>query len=308
MIHRSSEYDQPIYTIKEPTFESSPGQLTQAVLAPPAVSELETVAKPLAGLQAPSERQPASQWIGYVMLGIGFLSLILAVTFTSTVLAFIGLGAAFWGILAFFIRPERYIKSDLLGATALSSLKTIDQVLVGMGYRERSVYLPSDNAERAAAFIPSEPFSRIPQNTTTIDDEVVLNEPQGLLIVPPGLALANLIEKKLGFKLKNCGVEILAQTLPKALTELEIAKDVEVEVQGDLVKFKLVDSIYADFCEKAQGSLRRCALGCPMCSALACILAIATGKPVQSEEEKSHRHDEKETSESVYRIVNEQRL
>jgi hypothetical protein len=117
-----------------------------------------------------------------------------------------------------------------------------------------------------------------------------------------------LIEKKLGFKLKNCGVDALAQTLPKALVELEIAKDVEVEVEGDLVKFRLTDSIYADFCEKAQGDLRRCALGCPMCSALACILAIATGKPVQSEEEKSHKHEEKETSESVYRIVTEQRL
>jgi len=279
------------------------------MLEPP--RSAEALAKPLEGIpQAPlpAERLRAPQLVGPLLLGVGFISLIIAVTLTSTILSFIGLGVMFWGLLAFFIRPHRYIKTDLMGATALSSLKTIDQVLVGMGFREKSVYLPADDAEKAAAFIPAEPFSRIPQSTTTVDGDVVLHDPEGLLIVPPGLALANLIEKKLGFKLKNCGIEALAQTLPKALVELEIAKDAEVEVEGDIVKFRLTDSIYADFCEKAQGDLRRCALGCPMCSALACILAIATGKPVQSEEEKSHKHDEKETSESVYRIVKEQRL
>ena len=116
-----------------------------------------------------------------------------------------------------------------------------------------------------------------------------------------------MIEKKLGFKLKNCGVEALAEALPKVLVEdLEIVKDVEIEVKGDSVRFKLYDSIYADFCSEIRETSRRCGLGCPMCSALASILALATGKPVLYEEDKMS--EDHRITESVYQLISGPRL
>jgi hypothetical protein len=183
-------------------------------------------------------------------LGIGFVALTASVIFASTILVFIGLGLIFWGLLAFFIQPQRYVRSDLMDATALSSLKTIDKMMMGIGYREKGVYIPTEK-EKAVVFVPSEPYSRIPAAADSLQDTTFLRDPLGMIVVPPGLALANLIEKKLGFSIKKCGVEAVLQALPKVLVEdLEIVHDLEIEVKGDKIDFKLVDSIYSDLCRE----------------------------------------------------------
>ncbi|MGP8070528.1 MAG: hypothetical protein ACLP5V_11625 [Candidatus Bathyarchaeia archaeon] len=248
---------------------------------------------------------PASQLAGYLLLGIGLVVLTASVLFASTILTFIGLGLAFWGMLAFFVQPQTYVKSDLMNATAQSSLKTIENMMMGMGYREKGVYIPAGK-EKVVVFVPFEPFSMLPESSV-VEGETFLKDPQGMLVVPPGLALANLIEKKLGFTLKNCGVETVIRTLPKVLVEdLEIVRDVEIEVKDDRIGFKLVDSIYADFCREMRDTSRRCGLGCPMCSALACILAVASGKPVLFDEDELS--EDKRTTYSSYELLNRRRL
>jgi len=250
--------------------------------------------------------RPATQLVGFLLLGIGLVALTASVMFASTLLSFIGLGLAFWGMLAFFIQPEKYVRSDLMDATALSSLKTIDRMMVGIGYREKGVYIPTER-EKAVVFVPSEPYSKIPTQVDALQESTFINDPVGMVVIPPGLALANLIEKKLGFKLKKCGLEPLLQALPRVLVEdLEIVRDVEIEMRGDKVDFKLVDSIYSDFCREIRDTSRRCGLGCPMCSALACVLATATGKPVLFEEDELNT--EKGTTLSSYEILNRARL
>jgi len=265
--------------------------------------------KPAAEQRLPAEverRRPATQLVGFLLLGIGLVALAAAVMFTSTILSFIGLGLAFWGILAFFIQPQQYVRSDLMDATALASLKTIDKMMVGIGYREKGVYIPTER-EKVVVFVPSEPFSKIPTDVDLLQDTSFVHDPMGMIVVPPGLSLANLIEKKIGFKLKNCGVEAVLQALPKVLVEdLEIVRDVEIDVRGSKIDFKLVDSIYSDFCREIRDTSRRCGLGCPMCSALACVLAIASGKPVLFEEDELTA--EKGTTISSYEIVTRPRL
>ena len=252
------------------------------------------------------ERQrPVTQVVGFLLLGIGLVALTASVMLASTILAFIGLGLTFWGMLAFFIQPQRYVRSDLMDATALSSLKTIDKMMMGIGYREKGVYIPTEK-EKAVVFVPSEPYSRIPP-TDSLQDNTFIQDPLGMIVVPPGLALANLIEKKLGFSIKKGGVEAVLQALPRVLVEdLEIVRDLEIEVRGDKIEFKLVDSIYSDFCRQVRETSRRCGLGCPMCSALACILATASGKPVLFEEDELETG--KGTTLSSYEILNRSRL
>jgi hypothetical protein len=246
-----------------------------------------------------------SQLAAYLLLGIGLVVLTASVLFASTILTFIGLGLAFWGMIAFFVQPQKYVKSDLMSATAESSLKTIETMMVGMGYREKGVYLPAAK-EKVVVFVPIEPFSRLPESSA-VEGGTFLRDPQGMLVVPPGLALANLIEKKLGFTLKNCGVETVVRALPKVLVEdLEIVRDVEINVKDDRIGFKLVDSIYADFCREMRETSRRCGLGCPMCSALACILTVASGKPVLFDEDELS--EDRRTTYSSYELLNRPRL
>jgi hypothetical protein len=248
---------------------------------------------------------PAFQLAGYLLLGIGLVVLTASVLFASTILTYIGLGLAFWGMIAFFVQPQKYVKSDLMNATAQSSLKAIDKMMVGIGYREKGVYIPAGK-EKAVVFVPLEPFSRIPESSA-VEGKTFIENPRGMLVVPPGLALASLIEKKLGFALKNCGVETVVRALPKVLVEdLEIVRDVEIKVKDGRIGFKLVDSIYADFCREMRETSRRCGLGCPMCSALACVLAVASGKPVLFDEDE--RTLDKRTTYSSYELLNRRRL
>ena len=98
----------------------------------------------------------------------------------------------------FFIQPKNYIRSDLMNATAISSLKTIDKMMMGMGYREKGVYIQAHDSDKAVVFVPSEPFSMIPQQSSLEDDRTFLNDPAGLLVPPPGLALAGLSRRSWG--------------------------------------------------------------------------------------------------------------
>jgi len=280
---------------------------TESVLERPVAEALPQLGHEaqLPGTPGMRKSQHVSQLAGYLLLGIGFVALTASVLVTSTILTFIGLGLAFWGMLAFFVRPQEYVKSDLMNATAESSLKTIDNLMVGMGYREKGVYIPAGK-EKVVVFVPLEPFSKLPESSA-VEGRTFLKHPQGMLVVPPGLALANLIEKKLGFTLKNCGVDTVVRTLPKVLVEdLEIVRDVEIEVKDDRIGFKLVDSIYADFCREVRETSRRCGLGCPICSALACILAVASGKPVLFDEDELPL--DKRTTYSSYELLNRLRV
>ncbi len=290
------------------TVQSGP-QVAQSLLQPiqdMKRTELQTE-QLLAESQLLRKQKRNTTVVGCLLLGIGLAALAAAIVFASTILTFIGLGLTLWGSLMFFVQPKNYVRSDLVNATAISSLKTIDKMMMGMGYREKGVYIQGQDSDKAVVFVPSEPFSMIPQLSGFEEDRTFLSNPAGLLLPPPGLALAGLIEKKLGFKLKNCGLEALVEALPKVLVEdLEIVKDVEIEVKEETVRIKLFNSIYADFCQEVRDTSRRCGLGCPMCSALASILAMATGKPILYEEDKTS--EDKRVTESVYQIINRARL
>ena len=240
--------------------------------------------------------------VSWAMILIGALGLVISIVYASTILGLIGLGLAFWGALLLFIRPSQYVRSDLMDSTALSSLQTIDRVMLSLGYMEKGMYIPGGNPDRAIVFIPAEPFSRIP-NASEIEGQTFVKEPKGLAMVPPGLSLAELIEKELGVPLKNCSLQDLRLRLPKLLIEdMEMVRDFDMQVDGDMVRFKFVESIYSGFCGKLRGSTKvSCSMGCPICSAMACLLAIETGRPVSFEEDK-YSPDAK-TIESTYRIL-----
>jgi hypothetical protein len=277
----------------------TPGAVPEELLVK--IRELEKEKETLLAKVWKGRKRP-SVLAGYAMGGLGALSLIFSVVFASTVLAFIGLGLVFWGALLLFIRPRKYVKSELMDSTALSSLKTIDRILTSLGYTEKGVYIPSHNPEKTVVFIPSEPSKSVP-HADQIEKETFVKDPKGVVMVPPGLALANLFERELGVEFSKCSLETLSKRLPKILIEdLEMVQDFEMHVDGDKVRIKLVESIYSDFCSQLSASTRVCSsLGCPMCSAMACVLAQATRKPVAFEEDNFSRG--RHSVESSYRIL-----
>ena len=247
-------------------------------------------------------RRSSSALIGYGLAGVGIISLVLSVVYASTVVAFIGLGLTFWGALLLFIRPRHYVRSDLMDSTALSSLASIDRVITSLGYNQKGVYIPVSNPEKAVVFIPSHPLNKIPK-MEQVEKRTFVKDPDGIAMVPPGLALANLFERELGIKFSEWSLEEMVKRLPKLLIEdLEMVQDCSIKVDGDHVSFRFVESVYSEFCSKLRSSTKVCSsVGCPMCSAMACILAEVSHRPVEFDKDKYTT--ERGTVESSYRLL-----
>ena len=270
---------------------SVPAPITKSGVGPTSLTpKLEGLAKTKTSIQTErtkARRSSSSSLIGYSLTGVGGLSLLASILFTSTVLAFIGLGLTFWGALLLFIRPRHYVRTDLMDSTALSSLKTIDRVITSLGYGEKGIYIPVGNPEKTVVFVPSHPLEVIPR-PDQVENETFVKNPEGITIVPPGMALANLFEKELGVKFSEWSLEKMTERLPKLLIEdLEMVQDCTIKTEGDRVSFKFVESVFSEFCGELKGTTKVCgSLGCPMCSAMACVLAQVTHRPVKFDEDK----------------------
>jgi hydroxymethylpyrimidine/phosphomethylpyrimidine kinase len=61
---------------------------------------------------------------------------------------------------------------------------------------------------------------------------------------------------------------------------LELAKEVEINPENDLIHARIVNSVFMDLFMNELGLKSIHLLGCPLASAIACSLAEATGKLV----------------------------
>jgi len=228
----------------------------------------------------------------WVLLILGVITLVGAFAYTSTILAFVGLGLSFYGMLFLFVRPTKYFESKML-ESALSPIRTLDLLLSQLGYNGKQIYLPDGNSDGVTLFVP-EGLSPIERGVTETLQSITRTS-KGISLSPPGLALARQIEEALGVDLPTRGLGYLEEKLPKVLIEsLQIVSEIQMQIIGDRVSFRFDNSVY---CDQLWDDNDKCATGCPLCSALGCILVVATGHAVVFEDETRIRHH---TYESTY--------
>jgi len=226
--------------------------------------------------------------------------------YSSSILAFIGLGLTFWGALILYIRPAKYVKASLLDSTVISSLKTVDQMITDLNYNGKAIYLPPKYLKElkgGKVFIPSKKNLRIPPAEEIAEEKVFLRNPKGICLTPPGVALANLYENELRRSFIEVNLNYLQNNLPKLFIEdLEIAEDLEIKVEGNIVKAKIKGSINKDLCNETRELPNICgSIGCPLCSSIAIALTRATGNPLIIE--KTEASKDGETIEATFRLL-----
>jgi predicted transcriptional regulator/uncharacterized protein YuzE len=244
--------------------------------------------------------------IAYIMLAVGVVSLASSAFYASSILAFIGLGLAFWGALLLYITPTRYVKLDLLNAIAPSTLVNIEKMLTSSKLNGKGIYLPPKylkDFESSLIFIPSKANQTLPKPEEIDEEKLYSENPEGLFITPPGLALSKLFEKELGTSFTKTDVNYIQNNLPKLLIEdMEIAENVEVEVKEDLITVEITKHIFSEICEEIRKLPKTHeTIGCILSSAIACALAKATGKPITIEKEELS--EDGKTTKIQYRIL-----
>jgi len=230
--------------------------------------------------------------IGFLIPGISLL--IFSIVKESQILAFIGLGLTFWGALFLFIKPVRYVKSELLHSTSLSSYLTIDRIInslkfEGKGYYippyPKDIYLPEylKGLKEMAVFISADTGSSMPSIDEMAKSKFMLKNPNGICISPPGLGLLIQFEKELGMDLTRMELDDLLETLPQLVTEnIHLAKQVEIKKEDGKIRLRIFNSVYRDLYVK-EGLKSIHLLGCPLVSAVACAIAKSSGKAVTIE-------------------------
>jgi len=271
------------------------------------VQELEDKTKALR-LELWKSRGTPSEIIGLSLIPYGAIAFMLSVLFNSLILTYIGLGLTLWGALLLLVRQTRYVKNKLLDSTVMSSLTTISQLVEALDYKGKGIYLPPQYLKAfkgGTVFVPYKKEVIIPPIEEVAQEKVFLGNPKGLCLTPPGLSLANVYEDELGTDFASVDLYYLQRNLPKLFVKgLEIAEDLEININNNTIHVKILNSTYRDLCKEAGKFSNLCSLiGCPICSSIACVLTRATGKPIIIE--KASLSTDGKTIEAHYRIIEE---
>lgn len=230
--------------------------------------------------------------IGFILLAVGALILVGSYVTESAVLAFIGLGLTFWGALFIFARPIKFVKGVILDSTAISSYATIDRMIQDLNYKGKPVYIPPYPREAylpeylkglkdMIVFIPAEEARTMPTIEEMAKRQFLLKNPKGICIAPPGYGLLTLFEQELKTEFTQIDLEHLSNSLPTIIAKnLELAKDLEIHSQNDLIHVRMVRSVYKELYAREHGFRSVHAIGCPLASAIASALAKTTGRLV----------------------------
>ena len=264
-----------------------------SILVEPLLRKIEQLEseKEILKLKLLKQRLGLPKLVASSLLTIGVLAMISSIIFFSSILAFIGLGLTFWGVLFLFIRPTAYVKTKLLNSTAVSSLIAIDKILGEEAFQGKALHLApkyKDGLKDVMVFIPAKNGVAIPSTDEIIGGKVILKNSQGLCLLSPGHGLVELFEKELGVDFSKVDLNYLQKNLPKLLVEdLEVVEEFSMNVDGEFVQVRMVGSIYRDLCCEVKKLANICPhMGCPICSAIACVLAKTSGNPVVFEGDK----------------------
>jgi TM2 domain-containing membrane protein YozV len=271
--------------------EDKPAQLTttrdQVETSEQLQAEIENLK-----LELRKAKSISSGKIGIMFMVPGALSLVFSIFYNSQVLAFIGLGLTFWGGLFLFVKPVGYVKSSLLDSAAISSYSTIDRIVKDLEYKGRSYYIPPYPKEvylpehlkglkDMIVFISADNSGGMPSMEEMAKGRFLLEHPKGICVPPPGLGLLTQFEKELRIDITKIGLSELCESLPQLILEnFQLVKEIEMKTEEDQVHLKIFDSVYKNL-YSVEGNLKSVHfLGCPIVSAIACLIAKATGKIV----------------------------
>jgi hypothetical protein len=249
--------------------------------------------------------QPA-KLICFFLLSVGAIAVAFSINYNSSVLAFIGLGLVFWGALLVYITPTKHIRLEVLNATVSSALTDIEKIIVDSGLNTKGIYLPPkylEDYESGLIFIPKKAEQIPPKLEGLKEEKLYSKNPNGLFLTPPGLALSKLFEKELGTSFTKTDLKYLKEMLPRLFIEdMEIAENIDVSTENSTISIEITNHIFKDICEETKRHPKLYeSIGCPLCSAVACALAKATGKPITIEKEEQSQDGK--TTKIQYRIL-----
>jgi len=222
----------------------------------------------------------------------GILSLVFSIYSESQIIALIGLGLTFWGALFILLKPPKLVEGSLLYNAAVSTYLTIDRIIDDFNYKGKGYYLPPypkdvylpeylKGLKASVVFVSAKNDSEMPSIEEIAKGNFLSKGQKGVLVAPPGLGILTQIEEKTRVDFTKIELTELCDVLPTLiLQDLNLAKGMGMELNGDQVHLKLVDSLYKDLYSARNNLKSVIFVGCPITSAVACALAKTSGRTI----------------------------
>jgi hypothetical protein len=240
----------------------------------------------------------------------GVVALVFSISYSSSILALIGLGLVFWGAILLYIEPGEYVKAGLFDSTTIALLESLDSIIREGSYKGEAIYLPPrylKDFESSKVYLSKEkrPLPS-PEQIRQKEELPVSFHSDDALLNPPGAELARLFERSIGTSFTKVDLRFLENSLPTiVIDKLEIAGTLRIYVKRDRIEVDMENPIYKDIFKqisKLPDVVE--SLGDPISSAIACALAKATGKPVKIAQYEIN--EDGETVSVVYLLIEEQ--
>jgi hypothetical protein len=247
--------------------------------------------------------------VGIILSSVGGAILALSYVLSSSILTFVGLGLAFWGVLVIYARSSRHVHGDVLSSISSSMQKCVDEVVKYMGFSGDVIFFHPKHLSgigQGHVFIAHltanteltikdkvESLNLLPYNSEVGAPSIYLH-PKGMFLVAPSQGLVDLFEKELGINLSTVDFPYIQHALPRLLIEdLKIVDDLSID-SVDSASFVLSfhggpSSEMCIFSEKNTHLGKH--LGCPLCSAVALVISKIAGKPVMIKQTRIGEED-----------------
>lgn len=228
-----------------------------------------------------------------IMLLAGTLLLALSILYGSSIPAFIGLGLIFWGTILLYIRSPKTKQAELTEIALTSPLSTVNQLIRELGFNGPALYLPPRyfrDPETSKVLISKQKSDRlpIPRHVQDQENQPLTAESPSLLLRPPGADLVRLFETTLNTSFTRTDLAYVQRILPKLLIEdLEVADNVKIGTTNNTVHVTIENTIFKNLSEKAPDHDDNPRIGSILTSAVACILAKATGRLIAIAKEQT---------------------
>lgn len=201
----------------------------------------------------------------------------------------IGLGLIIIGVIIGYITSQEFVKKKNLTTQVISTYQYIEENLKKFGQFDKAVYIPSYlTKENTNTVLILKNTNEKNFKTKTKNSKKIITKAYAL--IPPGNELLKLFEKKLNINFIKVNMDFLQKNLPNLITEdLEIATDLQIENQKESVTVNFDNSIFYDISFDQKFSEILNFIGCPLSSAIGCVIADATGKLITITEYKTNK-------------------
>jgi hypothetical protein len=223
-----------------------------------------------------------------IFIILGIILTTISAFYVSSFLAILGVALIFWGVILLYIAPTKQVPLELVMAAAEPGTQNIQRIIEQYHLSQQAIYLSPKNLQKVESsliFIPQKPQTPLPQPEEN-NQQFTNTEHNGVFITPPGLSLSKLFEKHIGTSFARIDIYQIQKILPRLLIkDMEIAESVEIEMDQNTITIYLIKNILNPTNQEQNQSSANNQIGNLLSSAIACILAKATRKPITIKQE-----------------------